>query len=572
MLPGMRRFAFFLLLSACSHATSAPPAASPAIAAAASAEAPAPKPADEGTFRVTLAGRDVGTETFTILDKPAGHEIKAKTALQFGERLLSADGTLEADAAWRPVSAKIQRQAGDVTNDLTLARRDDGTLALNVISSKAEPKELVETAKSDLYLGDISFSHLTPLCGLAADEEKTITVFPGQPIKIGAKKPVPDALAGKRTLHFVPFVIADKNTVQLICDGKKAVISRYPELGLVAVRAGYEEVATAIAKAETNKPDVPAGLGELPRQVRSPADRGAVLSCSLLLPADRSTTLPAVVFVTGSGPEDRDDDTPGAGGVKMALFKHIAIALAQAGVASLRCDDRGVAGSTGSMAGGTLNTMVADTSAQVAMLRAEPGIDGSRIGIIGHAEGGIVAPMVAEKDSEIKSLALLGAPGRSLDQVLLAQRDEVNRQEGFKDEYVAREHKRLAGIYAAIRAGKPLPASTTGEERRIIEPAIDWLASHFKHDPLKTLAALKIPVFVVQGGKDVQTSAKDDFERLKSTVTRAGNKRAQAKLYPDLSHLLAPTKTGDIADYSDPDLHVDGDFIADLVGFLKANL
>src|SRR5262249_56953735 len=103
---------------------------------------------------------------------------------------------------------------------------------------------------------------------------------------------------------------------------------------------------------------------------------------------------------------------------------------------------------------------VADAVAQVAALGAEPGIDGDRIAIVGHEEGSVVAAMVAEKDSDIKALALLATPARTLDQIFLAQRDEANRQQGFKDSYVAQEHKRLAAIYAAIRAGKPLPAAT----------------------------------------------------------------------------------------------------------------
>jgi uncharacterized protein len=275
--------------------------------------------------------------------------------------------------------------------------------------------------------------------------------------------------------------------------------------------------------------------------------------------------------VTGSGPEDRDDDSPGAGGMKTALFKHIAIALAQGGIASLRCDDRGVAESTGSIAHATLDTLVEDASAEVEALRAEPGIDGTRIAIIGHSEGGTVGPMVAEKDAGIKAVALLAAPGRTLDELILEQRDDVNRKEGFNEAYVVREHKRMAGIYAAIRAGKPLPASTTDEERRIIEPSLDWLVSHFRHDPLKTLAKLKIPVFVAQGEKDVQISAKADAAKLRQTLART-NKRAEVKLYPTLSHVFAPAKTGDAADYSDPDLHVDIAFIGDLVTFVKASL
>jgi uncharacterized protein len=564
----MRRLVLVPLLVACSH-ESPPPAA--AASAKPSSVAGAPRTVDQGTFQLSISGKDVGTETFSIVDSPRGHELKSKTVLRFGERGFESEGVLNTDAAWKPQSATFKDKSGDATTAITLARRDDGVLAQKVVLPNAEPKDFVETQPSDLYLGDTSFSHLTAICAIAGNDNKDLSVFPGQPMQLGAKSSLPEALAGKRALTYIPFILGAKSGVEVICDGGKVVVARYPTVGLSIVRSGYEEVSAAIAKAASHKPDIPVGLAELPRKVTSSADGGATLGCSLLLPADRSATLPAVVFVTRSGPQDRDDDSPGGGGVKKALFKNIAIGLAQSGVASLRCDDRGVNESTGSLTKATLDTMVADTVAQVAALRAEPGIDPDRIAIIGHEEGSVVAPMVAEKDNQIKAVALLAAPGRTLDQIFLAQRDEANRQQGFKDTYVAQEHKRLAAIYAAIRAGKPLPSTTAAEERKVIEPALPWLASHFRHDPLKSLARLKIPIFAAQGGKDAQISVKEDTDRIRATLAH-GNKRSVVKVYPQLTHVFAPAKTGGPADYSDPDLHVDPEFIGDLVTFLKGIL
>jgi len=568
----MRRLLPVLVFAfaACSH--DAPGPAAPTAAAKPTAQAPgAPRTADQGTFQLQIGGKDVGSETFSVVDSAKGHEVKSKTIIRFGDRGFESDGVLATDAGWKPLSASFTDKSGDQTTTITLARRDDGSLGQKVVLPNTEPKDFVETKPSDLYLGDTSFSHLTSICAVAGTDVKDLSVFPGQPMQLGAKSPLPEALAGKRALSYIPFILGGKSGVEVICDGPKVVIARYPSVGITAVRSGYEEIAAAIAKAVSHKPDIPAGLAEVPRKVVSNADGGAALACSLLLPADRSSTLPAVVFVTRSGPQDRDDDSPGGGGVKKALFKNIAIGLAQAGVASLRCDDRGVADSTGSLVKATLDTIVGDTAAQVAALRAEPGIDPDRIAIIGHEEGSVVAPMVAEKDNQIKALVLLATPGRTLDQIFLAQRDEANRQQGFKDSYVAKEHQRLAAIYAAIRAGKPLPSNTAAEERKVIEPALPWLASHFRHDPLKTLAKLKIPIFAAQGGKDIQISVKEDTDKVRTTLAR-GNKRSAVKVYPQLSHVFAPAKTGGPADYSDPDLHVDPEFIGDLVTFLKGVL
>ncbi len=563
----MRRSALLAFLLACSHPSPAPRP----VTAAKPAPPAAPRGVDQGSFKVLLAGREIGGETFTVSDRAGGHSIQSRTVLHFGDKLVQADGVLDTDAGWRPESASFKRQAGEVASEVTVRGAADGTLTQR-ITTKGEDHDTPATEKSDLFLGDVSFSHLEPLCQLAGTADQTLSLFPGQALKIGARTPLDPSLAGKRQLTFVPILIADRNAVELLCEGAKEIVARYTDLGLVVVRAGYEDVVTAIAKAESHKPELPAGVVELPRKVSSPTDGGATLACSLLLPADRSSTLPAVAFVTGSGPEDRDDDTPGAGGIKMALFKHLAIALAQSGIASLRCDDRGIAESTGSLAKATLGTLVADAAATVAALRAEPGIDPDRVGIVGHSEGAEVAGIVAEKDRAVKALALVASPGRPLDQMILAQRDEENRQGGFKDDYVAREHRRMAEIYAALRAGKPVPATASPEERKVLEENYAWLATHFRHDPAKTLQKLRIPVFVAQGGKDFQVSVKEDTERLRAAIARAGNKRAQVKVYPELSHIFAPAKTGTVSDYSDPDLHVDLEFIGDLVTFLKGAL
>jgi pimeloyl-ACP methyl ester carboxylesterase len=258
--------------------------------------------------------------------------------------------------------------------------------------------------------------------------------------------------------------------------------------------------------------------------------------------------------------------------LKMALFKNLAIALAQDGIASLRCDDRGVGDSTGSLLRASLDTLVGDAAAMVQALRGQPGIDPERIAIIGHAEGAEIAAMVAEKDRGIRALGLLAASGRPLDQVLIADRDGKNRAQGFKDEYIAREHRRLDAVYSAVRNGKPLPESATAEEKQLIAEEQPWLVGHFRHDPLRTLQKLKIPVFVAQGGRDLHVSVKQDAERIRSTLERSNNKRAAYRLYPELSHAFAPAKTGTVSDYSDPDLHVDLEFIGDLVKFFKGSL
>src|SRR6202020_704780 len=125
--------------------------------------------------------------------------------------------------------------------------------------------------------------------------------------------------------------------------------------------------------------------------------------------------LPAVIFLSGAGPQDRDEDTVGPGGVKLSVFKVMAIALAEKGIASIRCDDRGTGKSTGTFEQATLSTFVRDAEEVVKALRARPDVDPARIGLVGHSEGGVVAPVVARAAAitggGVRGVLLMAAPG-----------------------------------------------------------------------------------------------------------------------------------------------------------------
>jgi uncharacterized protein len=363
--------------------------------------------------------------------------------------------------------------------------------------------------------------------------------------------------------------VGPMTTFEIVCDGDKMVLLRQDATRLLAYRAGYESLGQDIAMAENQKPELPAGVQELERQVRV-AD-GTTLACSLVLPTERRGLLPSAIFLNGTGPQDRDGDSPGGRPIAVALFRHLAIGLAQRDVASLRCDDRGVGGSQGTLATATLDSLVADASAQVAQLRSEPGLDPARVAVVGHSEGGAIGPLVASRDGRVRALVLLAAMGRPLDQISLDQREAALKASGMSEADRARDQKRFARIYAAIRAGKPLPAETTDSERQALEPILGYLASHLRHDPQKTLRAIKVPVLVARGGKDFHVSERD-LRAITEALRKGGNRRVTVKTYPELSHVFAPTRTGTIEDYRDPSLTVDPTFVSDVAAFLAGAL
>lgn len=160
----------------------------------------------------------------------------------------------------------------------------------------------------------------------------------------------------------------------------------------------------------TTKPDysAPVGAPYTALTVRVPTSMGHSLAGTLTLPAGVVGPVPAVVTITGSGPEDRDEAIPPVKGYRP--FREIADALARRGIAVLRMDDRGFGDSEGSHATATSRDFADDIRAGLAFLRARPGIDGKRLALVGHSEGGLIAPLIAATDSGLRGIVLMAGP------------------------------------------------------------------------------------------------------------------------------------------------------------------
>jgi hypothetical protein len=253
------------------------------------------------------------------------------------------------------------------------------------------------------------------------------------------------------------------------------------------------------------------------------------------------------------------------GGGGYSLFKELAIALGQAGIASLRCDDRGVGRSTGSFTKATLPLFAADTTAALAALRKEAGIDGRRLGLVGHSEGATVAPLVAAGDPQLKAVVLLAGTSRSLEVLMVEQIGAAARRRGASDADVDKSVAELKQGLEAVRAGKPMPDTVSPQTRQFLEGRREWFASHLTHDPAAQLAKVKQPVFVARGDGDTQMLPADS-EAVRDTLAKAGNKRVLYKAYPGLNHFFAGGGTDDRG------TKVDGAFMGDVVTFLSKSL
>jgi hypothetical protein len=481
------------------------------------------------------------------------------------------ESKLQVDPSWRPVSGTFSIASPGETLALGLERKD------GVLVQTGLGPDTRENASSDLYVMSNVIVHFSSVCALAGDVEKKLLVFPGMELTFSPRR----SLDPKQGVDVVTATLAGMSRIVVACEGTKLLALREPLKGFSAARPGVEPLVMMLVP-ERAKPALPLGLSEEDREVKVPAegdDPEATLSCSLVTPvattasgAAKQKPLPGVVFFTGSGGQDRDEDSVGAVGLKLSIFKVLAIALGQAGIASLRCDDRGVGKSTGASAKVTLHTYVRDGKAMLAALRAEPAIDAKRTGFIGHSEGAVVALAVAKDDATLKALVLMAGTGRPLDQVILEQIEDALRSAGADEAMLRKVIADRKQVHEAIAKREPIPASVSESDRSQLEAMAPWLESHFKTDPAALAAKVKkkLKVLVAQGDRDIQVKVRDSV-LLRDALKKAGVK-VTYKVYAGLNHLFATATTGGLADYADPDANVDATFVGDVASFLKTSL
>lgn len=318
-------------------------------------------------------------------------------------------------------------------------------------------------------------------------------------------------------------------------------------------------------------------------------DEPIVLAGSLVIP-EGDGPFPAVLFITGSGPQDRNED----------LFGHrpflvIADHLARAGYASLRVDDRGVGGSSGSDAEATYDQMAADALAGVALLAGHPDIDPAAIGLLGHSQGGYLAPVVAGLSDDVAFVISLAGPSVTGAEVLLLQNRRVietspEAAELSPDELEAAIQSQLAFIsglldhltgddgagadlaaaeqhirdyYAEQLAEVPEDARPSDEElEMIMQQVIDStltasMISFLQFDPQPSLEALAVPYLGIYGGRDVQVIAEQNEGPAAEALERGGNPDWTVLVLDELNHLMQPAETGNPFEYQLIEITVD---------------
>lgn len=324
-----------------------------------------------------------------------------------------------------------------------------------------------------------------------------------------------------------------------------------PQQGVVISRA----VGTAGLSVSLGRPNygAPAGAPYTAEEVvvRTPA--GHSLTGTLTIPRDAKGPVPAIVTITGSGQEDRDEYIPLVPNYRP--FRQLADTLGRRGIAVLRLDDRGINGSGGPVATATSADFADDIRAGVAFLRTRPEIDGARIGLAGHSEGGAIAPMVAATDAKIAAVVLLAGPAYSGRRIIDFQ---------LKNLVMGDSTIPAAAKDSAVKAQVAAFEASSGKA--------PWMKFFLTYDPLPTLRKVKAPVLIVQGGTDQQVTP-DQAPILEKTLREAGNRDVTLRVFAERNHLLLADPVGFPGAYTKlKDGHIGGDVMGPVADWIVVKL
>lgn len=300
--------------------------------------------------------------------------------------------------------------------------------------------------------------------------------------------------------------------------------------------------------------DAPPGAPYTAEQVtlRSPA--GITLAGTLTVPRHAAASrVPAVVLITGSGSQDRDESVPSIGSYHP--FREIADSLTRRGIAVLRLDDRGVGGSNAGPPTATSADFADDIRAALSWLRGRADVDPARLGLVGHSEGGIIAPMIAASDPALRAIALVAAPAKTGRAISAVQR----RWAIDHDSAIAPSAR--DSVYAR---------SEIEVERVFAAPG--WLHFFAEYDPLPTARRVRARTLILQGETDRQVTM-DQAAMLADAMRQGGNRNVTLRTFPRMNHLMLDDASGDPGGYQHlSSYEIRRDFLGALVDWLAANL
>lgn len=283
---------------------------------------------------------------------------------------------------------------------------------------------------------------------------------------------------------------------------------------------------------------------------------GVQLAGTLTVPPGKGP-FPAVVLISGSGPNNRNEEVMGH-----KAFLVLADYLTRKNIIVLRYDKRGIGQSGGNYATATTADFANDAEAAFDYLRVQPKVNPRNAGLLGHSEGGEIAPMVAARDSKVAFIVMLAGPGVPGGQILIEQARAISKASGRSTEQAQKAADREREIVEIIsnakdnaEVEKELRAKLAGKvpEARlgVMIGRLDspWFRYFVRYDPSTALEKVKCPVLAMIGEKDTQVPAAQNLPAIRKALSAGGNKHFEVIEMPGLNHLFQPATTGSPAEY-----------------------
>ncbi len=297
---------------------------------------------------------------------------------------------------------------------------------------------------------------------------------------------------------------------------------------------------------------------------------GIKLAGTLTLPHSEGP-FPAVILITGSGAQDRNETVCGH-----RPFLVLADYLTRKGIAVLRVDDRGVGGSTGNLLEATSEDLASDVLVGVKYLKGRKEVNPKEIGLIGHSEGGIIAPIAAAQSSDVAFIVLMAGTGLTVDEIIYLQSDLILKTVGASDKVSAMQRTGSKQIFEILKHEKDnavaekkirevmtdilsklskeekdaLGASEATMERQLKLLLSRWFRFFLTYDPKTALMKVKCPVLAINGQLDLQVPPKENLSAIEGALKTGGNTNYTIQELPKHNHLFQRAQTGAISEYA----------------------
>jgi pimeloyl-ACP methyl ester carboxylesterase len=538
------------------------------VPAAAAAQQPAvalPLPeTGASSFTVFIRGVPIGSEQATIARTAEGWTIVSSGRMGSPVDLVERRVQVRYTADWKPleltVDATVRGQALTVHTIVT------GTTAATQFTQAGQSGEKTDAIAADAVLLPSPFWGPFEALSLKARTAAPGTTISGYALQTSLSIEVGESSSER--VQTVARLIEVRRTALKMTMGSTPLDAQIwsDETGrllrLTIPAQQVDVVREDIASVSSRSVPISRGNDE---QVRIPAN-GFSLAGTLSKPAASSPApLPAVVLVGGSGPTDRDELVFG-----IPVLGQIAAGIADAGFMVLRYDKRGVGQSGGRLESAGFADYAEDLRAAVKFLADRKDVDGKRIGVIGHSEGGAVALMAAAKDKRIAALLLIAANGVTGAELILQQQEHLlgraKISDAEKEEKIALQKK----IHNAVITGKGWEEVPPALRKQVDNPEFQSLLTN---DPAKTMPDVRQPILIVQGELDTQV-APSNADRLEALARKRKNAPpVQVVKVPGVNHLLVAETTGEVEEYASlPDKHVSPAVIAAVVAWLQKTL